>query len=96
MKLNRNFSYINFLIDITPHCDCHPFSDVPVVADIGVLASKDIVAIDQASLDMYLNSAVVNPILGEHRFWEWTDPVAMLEYAEEMNLGSRKYDIVEI
>ncbi|MGE5678987.1 MAG: DUF362 domain-containing protein, partial [Pseudomonadota bacterium] len=44
--------YINFLINITPDCDCVPWSDAPIVPDIGILASLDPVAIDKASLDL--------------------------------------------
>ncbi|MHA1721869.1 MAG: DUF362 domain-containing protein, partial [Candidatus Baldrarchaeia archaeon] len=44
--------YMNFLYDITAHCDCFPFSDNPFVPNIGVLASRDPVAIDKASLDL--------------------------------------------
>jgi len=43
--------YMNFLIDITPDCDRFPFSDAPIVPDIGILASQDPVAIDKASYD---------------------------------------------
>ena len=44
--------YMNFLIRITPDCDCFPFSDAPIVPDIGILASRDPVAIDAASFDL--------------------------------------------
>ncbi len=54
--------YMNFLIRITPDCDCFPFSDAPIVPDIGILASKDPVAIDAASFDL------VNQQTGVYRF----------------------------
>ena len=44
--------YINFLIDITPDCDCVPWSDAALVPDIGILASRDPVALDKASYDL--------------------------------------------
>lgn len=44
--------FINLAYDITPHCDCFTYSDIPMVPDIGVLASKDPVAIDKASIDL--------------------------------------------
>ena len=44
--------YINFFLRITPDCDCVPWSDAPIVPDIGILASKDPVALDQASYDL--------------------------------------------
>ncbi len=95
MEVNDNFAYLNFLLDITPHCDCHPFSDVAVTPDLGIMAAKDIVAIDTASVDMYMKATKIGP-LPENRFWGWTDPLGMLNYAEELGLGSRKYKIVEV
>ena len=44
--------YINFLYAIQPECDCMPVADVPVIQDQGIMISDDIVAIEQASLDM--------------------------------------------
>jgi uncharacterized Fe-S center protein len=44
--------FFNFLLNITPDCDCVPWSDAPIVPDIGILASCDPVAIDQASYDL--------------------------------------------
>jgi uncharacterized protein len=44
--------YINFLMNVTPDCDCLPWSDRPIVPDIGILASKDPVALDSASYDL--------------------------------------------
>ncbi len=48
--------FFNFGYDITPHCDCAPYGDVPMVPDIGLLASRDPVALDKASIDMINNS----------------------------------------
>ncbi len=97
--------FINFLLDICPDCDCASWSDVPVVNDIGILASKDPVALDQASIDMVnLKEGLADSELGRkvpkkqdkfkpiHRIdWE-----VQLKYAEEIGLGSRKYKLVEI
>jgi len=44
--------FMNFLLNITPDCDCVPWSDTSIVPDIGILASKDPVAIDAASFDL--------------------------------------------
>jgi uncharacterized protein len=43
-----NAGFINMAIDITPFCDCAPYADRPFIPNIGVFASKDIVAIDAA------------------------------------------------
>jgi hypothetical protein len=97
LSANDNFVYLNFLIDITPHCDCHPFSDVSVVPDLGILASKDVVSIDKASIDMYLRVEAIKDSLLEHkRFWEWTDPLGMIEYAEQIGIGESNYSVEEV
>jgi len=50
-------AYINMLYNITPHCDCFAFGDLPIVPDIGIMASRDPVAIDKASIDLVNQSA---------------------------------------
>lgn len=50
-------AYINMLYNITPHCDCFAFGDQPIVPDIGIMASRDPVAIDKASIDLINQSA---------------------------------------
>jgi len=44
--------FLNFLIKITPDCDCFTWNDTSIVPDLGILASKDPVAIDQASINL--------------------------------------------
>jgi len=51
-KGKERIGYVSFIVDVTPHCDCVPWSDMPFVTDVGILASKDIVAIDQAAGDL--------------------------------------------
>ncbi|MHA1717744.1 MAG: DUF362 domain-containing protein [Promethearchaeota archaeon] len=53
----ENIFYLNLAIDITPQCDCSGVSDVPFVPDVGILASKDPVALDQACVDLVHESA---------------------------------------
>ncbi len=91
-----NFAYINFAIDITPHCDCHPYSGVQQVPDIGVFASKDIVAIDSASLEAYKKEGLTSKALLKEKFWEWTSPERQITYAEELGLGKSKYTLREL
>ncbi|OYT49219.1 hypothetical protein B6U79_02260 [Candidatus Bathyarchaeota archaeon ex4484_231] len=45
-------AFVNLAMDIVPLCDCDPFQGVPVVPDLGVLASKDPVAVDRACVDL--------------------------------------------
>jgi uncharacterized protein len=98
--------YMNFLIRITPDCDCFPFSDTPIVPDIGILASKDPVAIDAASYDLvnqqtgFTDSLLASHHLnGEDKFkgvHPQTDGFRQLKYAEEIGMGSRAYDLIRI
>ena len=98
--------YMNFLIRVTPDCDCFPYSDTPIVPDIGVLASKDPVAIDAASFDLVnQQSGFTDSLLtrnhrkGLDKFkgvHVQTDGYSQLRYAEEIGMGNRDYDLIAI
>ncbi len=45
---NRPSFHINFIIDVSPFCDCHAENDIPIIPDVGMLASFDPIAIDTA------------------------------------------------
>ncbi|MGB9927199.1 MAG: DUF362 domain-containing protein [Methanosarcina sp.] len=104
-KENR-VGYINFLVRITPDCDCVPWSDASIVPDIGILASKDPVALDQASYDLINrqkglthSSLYHNHEPGADKFkgvWPKIDGTHQLEYAKEIGLGTREYELIEI
>jgi len=49
--------YLNLAYEITPHCDCADYGDVPMVPDIGVFASRDPLAIDKAASDAIINAS---------------------------------------
>jgi uncharacterized protein len=98
--------FMNFLIRITPDCDCAPYSDAPIVPDIGILASKDPVAIDAASFDLvnqqqgYTDSLLTahhhkggDKFRGVHAR---TDGYRQVQYAEEIGLGKSSYDLIKI
>ena len=100
LKDKKHF-HINFLLDVSPDCDCERKNDIPIVGNIGFLASFDPVALDQASLDL-VNKAPLNPkyesvgrdhfkSIHPHTFGE-----AGLEHAEKIGLGSREYRLYEI
>ena len=55
--------FINFVTSVSPGCDCLPFNDAPIVRDIGILASTDPVAIDQAAVDL-INAETALPTSG--------------------------------
>lgn len=102
---NRVF-YVNFLFDIQPECDCMAMSDTPVVQDQGVLLSDDIVAIDQASLDLIAKAEPLPQSRAEGlKVKKGTDVLSMIhgkdsktqiQAAEKMGLGKRKYQLVEV
>ncbi|MFP4364937.1 MAG: DUF362 domain-containing protein [Spirochaetia bacterium] len=52
--------YVNFAMNITPDCDCWPHNDVPFVQDVGILGSKNPLALDRATLDL-VNKSPKNP-----------------------------------
>lgn len=98
-------AFINFLTDISPDCDCYDWSDAPVVRDIGYLSSKDPVAIDQASVELFEKEQPIE----ESRLGEVSGPKEdklfalhgmewhhQLEYAEEIGLGSRAFQLKAI
>ncbi len=103
-KKDKTFFY-NFLLDITPDCDCVPWSGKQIVPDIGIMASTDPIAIDQASAD-FVNQQTANPGSkieiavnpGDDKIHEVhnIDWDLQLKYGEEIGLGSRKYKIIEI
>lgn len=104
-KENRSL-YVNFLTQISPACDCYPFADAPIVPDIGILASRDPVAIDLACMDLVnaqpaLGSSCLkgNPLAETDKVKavypqiEWRH---QLEYAERLGLGSMSYELIRI
>ena len=98
--------YLNFLTQVSPACDCYGYSDAPIVSDIGILSSEDPVAIDQASVDLVNGEAGNrssklqknwNP--GEDKFravYPEVDWNIQLAYAEEIGMGTRKYELIKI
>ncbi|MGA1821791.1 MAG: DUF362 domain-containing protein [Thermoplasmatota archaeon] len=98
--------YINFLLKISPDCDCFSWSDHPIVPDIGILASRDPVAIDRASYDLvnssqgFLDTKLKkNHEPGKDKFKgmrEKTNGYLQITYAEELGMGSSDYDLVRI
>ncbi|MDR2488790.1 MAG: DUF362 domain-containing protein [Desulfovibrio sp.] len=98
--------FFNFLMNITPDCDCAAWSDVPLVPDIGILASSDPVALDMASYDLVNSRSgfahsrlTTNFAPGEDKFkgvWAYTKGEVQLSHAESLGLGTTQYELVEI
>ena len=93
--------YLSFITNVTPDCDCWHFSDAPIVPDIGVLASTDIVAIDQAAYDLVVQASGLAGTrgagmgAGADKFKEISgvDGTRAMEYAEERGVGTRAYEL---
>jgi hypothetical protein len=98
--------FLNFITNVSPACDCYGHSDRPIVPDIGILASLDPVAIDQAAADLVNNeqglenSALkTNHARGKDKFkdiYPKIDWELQLNYAVKLGLGKRDYELIKI
>jgi len=89
----RQWWFINFVTDVTYDCDCYGIDQKPFIGDIGIVLSKDPVAADQASLDLVKEkNNGKDPFMEKHH----VDGTYMLEYAEKIGLGTRRYEIEEL
>jgi len=98
--------YINVLLNITMLCDCWGMSTPPLVPDIGIMASSDLVAIEKASLDAIKAENLLPGSLpvgrelvkGKHLFEKiWgKDPYTQIGELEKIGLGNSNYVIEEV
>ena len=85
--------YINFILSVTKDCDCMPSKQAPVLPDIGLIAGKDPVAVDAASLDLIQQVAGKNlTTLSYPQF----DPTIQIRHGEAIGLGSSRYQRVDV
>jgi uncharacterized Fe-S center protein len=102
----ENVGYLTYAMDIAPACDCVPGSDRPVIPNLGVLASRDMVAIDVAALDMSVQAPGIHGSAAEEK--EVMDPgvekftgiVGMSQWITAntcrlLGSGSMEYELVE-
>ena len=107
---DRPCFHISLIVDVSPYCDCHAENDAAIIPNIGMLASFDPVALDQACVDL-VNAArpFENSVLGEnlakdpegckgHDHFHNTTPEShwetCLAHAERIGLGTREYELV--
>lgn len=101
--------HINFMMDISPDCDCWGYNDKPIVADIGIAASFDPVALDKACADMVLKAPLLpGTVITDHhkvgshgadhfsQLHPHTDWRSALKHAEECGLGRLEYELKEV
>lgn len=107
----RPHFHINLVIDVSPYCDCHAENDLPILPDVGMFASFDPVALDQACVDA-CNRA--EPIPGSrltdlcsaagfhdrhdhfHNSMPETNWETTLAHAEKIGIGSREYELITV
>ena len=101
--------HISLIQDVSPNCDCHGENDAPILPDVGMLASFDPVALDQACVDLCEKQEPIrNSQLGDnlakpdwhhyHEHFKDSNPnVAWketLEHGEKIGLGTREYELI--
>jgi len=91
-KKNKIF-YVTFLNNITRLCDCVNIHGEHLVPDIGILFSKDIVAIGRASIDLINKQAGKNLFRELYPDIQWEN---IFSYAEKLGMGSSDYELVKI
>ncbi len=90
-----NMAFINVMKNISKDCDCDGNASAPCMKDIGVLASLDPVAVDQACLDLVYNSEDPGKDILINRI-ESLHGVHTVEAAAELGVGTREYELINI
>ena len=108
---DRPCFHISIARDISPNCDCHGENDAPILPDIGMFASFDPIALDQACVDMALKAQPIrNSKLGDHlakpdwhhhhdHFLDSNPNVCWEEtlvHGEKIGLGTRDYELITL
>jgi len=102
--------HINFIMNVSPDCDCWGFNDYPLVPDIGIAASFDPVALDQASADLVKAAPAItgskicsdtgqHDFAGEDKFrlaHPDTDWQSGLDHGMKIGLGSTSYELITV
>jgi uncharacterized Fe-S center protein len=101
--------HINFIMDVSPNCDCWNCNDAAIVPNIGIAASFDPVALDKACADMVTQAgAIPHTVLNVRQYGELqdTDKFTMihpntnwqagLKYAETIGVGKLEYELVKV
>lgn len=87
--------FINSVVNLSVDCDCCNVAKAPCMKDIGILASTDPVALDQACIDLIYNSSDKGRDELVERI-ESRNGLLILESSEKQNIGSREYELINI
>ena len=101
--------HLNLATHMTPVCDCFGFTSMPILPDAGIFGSDDIVALDQATLDVIGTTRLIEENIPtslevhtrEGHPFAWLhgplkDPYLVVEHGERLGLGSRGYELVDV
>ncbi len=107
--MDGKIAYYNFIIDVTPNPDIDPNSGIPFIPDLGILASKDPVAVDKATYDLVNrvpgvpgSAAEQFNVLekGTEKFKAiaicGADPMVQIKAAEGLGLGTTNYKLIDV
>lgn len=94
MDYEKNIVFINVMANMSVDCDCCAVAEDPCMKDIGILASTDPVALDQACIDLVYNSTDPGKDHLIKRI-ESRNGIHTIEEAEKLKVGTRKYDLIE-
>ena len=107
----RPHFHISLIVDVSPNCDCHGENDTPILPDIGMFASFDPLALDQACADACLAAepmphSQLTDHLAQPGFQDHQDHFinsapesewrSCLEHAEKIGLGNRDYELIPL
>jgi uncharacterized Fe-S center protein len=106
---NKPAFHISFIMNVSPNCDCWSNNDLPIVSDIGIVASFDPVALDRASVDLVNKAPILKNSLLEdkangqklpidkftciHKNTNWE---STLIHAEKIGIGKNAYTLIDI
>ena len=107
---DRPHFHVSFIMNVSPECDCWNHNDAAIVPDLGIAASFDPVALDQACADIVTKAPILsNSLLGEkhtHNHFENQDKFKLihpdanwqagLEHAEKIGIGTRNYELISV
>lgn len=98
--------HVSLVMDLSPNCDCHAENDAPFAPDVGMFASFDPVALDQACADAVnampklagscldeMPCETHDHFINVHPDTDWHSQV---EHAEKIGIGTRKYKLIKI
>jgi uncharacterized Fe-S center protein len=105
--LNKPHFHLNFIMNVSPECDCWNHNDAAIIPDLGIAASFDPVALDQACADLVMKAPALSGskltekyprdhAVGKDKFHlvhPDTNWRAGLEHAEKIGLGKRLYEL---